>query len=108
MIFSHPRFNRGSRNMNYYVYILASKRNGTLYTGMTNDLIKRVHVHKQKIVGGFTKQYNVDKLVYFEIYNSPSEAIMREKRLKKWNRKWKLELIEMKNSSWKDIYYDLM
>lgn len=90
--------------MNYFVYILASKRNGTLYIGVTNNLIKRVYEHKQKTVEGFTKKYYVDKLVYFEEYKSPEEAIVREKKLKKWNRSWKLKLIEDKNSNWEDLY----
>ena len=91
-------------NMSYFVYILASKRNGTLYIGITNNLIKRIYEHKQKQVEGFTKKYNINKLVYFEEYNSPKEAIAREKRLKKWNRSWKLKLIEGKNPNWKDLY----
>ena len=90
--------------MNYFVYILASKRNGTLYIGVTNNLIKRIYEHKQKQVEGFTKKYNINKLIYFEEYNSPEEAIAREKRLKKWNRSWKLKLIEGKNPNWKDLY----
>ncbi len=91
----------------FYIYILASKRNGTLYIGVTNNLIKRVHEHKQELVDGFTKKYKVNKLVYSEHYNLPAEAILREKRLKKWNRKWKLKLIEDKNPHWKDLYENL-
>ena len=79
---------------NYYVYILASRRNGTLYIGVTSDLIKRTWEHKNKAVEGFTKRYGVDNLVYFEQFNDSENAIKREKRLKKYNRKWKLELIE--------------
>lgn len=78
----------------YYVYILASKRNGTLYIGITSDLIKRVWEHKNKFVSGFTEKYGVDKLVYFEQYQDAENAIKREKRLKFWQRKWKIELIE--------------
>jgi len=72
---------------NYYLYILASKRNGTLYVGVTSDLVKRVHEHKNKIIDGFTKEYEVHQLVYFEIYDDPENAITREKNIKKWNRK---------------------
>jgi len=87
----------------YYIYILASKRNGTLYIGVTNDLDRRVNEHKSKIVEGFTKKYNVDKLVYCEEYNNVEDALKREKQLKKWNRKWKLELIEKSNPEWTDL-----
>ncbi|MEK9159072.1 MAG: GIY-YIG nuclease family protein [Patescibacteria group bacterium] len=87
----------------YYTYILASKRNGTLYIGVTNDLNRRVNEHKSKIVEGFTKKYNVDKLVYCEEYNNIEDALKREKQLKKWNRKWKLELIEKLNPEWIDL-----
>ncbi|MDI6758929.1 MAG: GIY-YIG nuclease family protein [Candidatus Omnitrophota bacterium] len=88
----------------YYVYILASKRNGTLCIGVTNDLVRRVYEHKQGLVEGFTKKYNVHNLVYFEETNDVESAIIREKRLKKWNRKWKIELIEKNNLEWKDLY----
>ncbi|MBI5682783.1 MAG: GIY-YIG nuclease family protein [Deltaproteobacteria bacterium] len=91
----------------YYVYILASQRNGTLYIGITSDLIKRVWEHKNKFVDGFTKEYNVNKLVYYEQYNDPENAIKREKRLKKYNRKWKLNLIEEVNPDWKDLYEEI-
>jgi putative endonuclease len=93
---------------NYYVYILANKRNGTLYTGITSNLIKRVWEHKEKIVDGFTKKYNIDKLVYFEQYQDPANAISREKRIKKYPRKWKLNLIEKENPHWKDLYKGLV
>ncbi len=89
------------------MYILASKRNGTLYIGITNDLIKRIYEHKQNIIDGFTKQYNIHSLVYYEITNSIEEAIKREKQLKKWERNWKLSLIEKNNPEWKDLYDDL-
>jgi putative endonuclease len=92
----------------YYVYILASKRNGTLYVGITNDLIKRVWQHKNDIAGGFTKKYQIHKLAYFEETNDVESAIKREKQLKQWNRKWKLDLIESKNPDWKDLYIDLI
>ena len=88
----------------FYVYILASKRNGTLYTGMTSDLVKRVWQHKNKIVDGFTKTYHVKQLVYFEVHAQAEEAIKREKRIKKWKRAWKLDLIEAKNPEWEDLY----
>ena len=90
-----------------YVYILASKRNGTLYIGVTSDLIKRVWEHKNKIVGGFSAKYSVDKLVYYEQHIDIMEAIRREKTLKKWLRKWKLALIEKSNPHWLDLYDDL-
>lgn len=92
----------------YYVYILASKRNGTLYIGITSDLIKRVWEHKNKLIEGFSQKYNVGKLVYFEQIRDPETAIKREKRLKKYNRKWKLELIEKSNPEWKDLYSELI
>ena len=88
----------------YYVYILASKRNGTLYIGITSNLIKRVWEHKEKIADGFTKKYDVDKLVYVEHYQDPENAIKREKRLKKYKRQWKINLIEKDNPQWKDLY----
>jgi putative endonuclease len=88
---------------NYYVYILASKRNGTLYVGITSDLLKRVWEHKNKVVDGFTKQYNVTNLVCYECYDNPENAILREKQLKKWKRQWKLELIEKMNPEWVDL-----
>jgi len=88
----------------YYVYILASKRNGTLYIGVTNDLIRRVYEHKNELIEGFTEKYGVHRLVYFEETSDIESAILREKRLKKWNRKWKLELIEKGNPNWEDLY----
>ncbi|MDP2362222.1 MAG: GIY-YIG nuclease family protein [Ignavibacteria bacterium] len=91
----------------YYLYILASKRNGTLYIGITNDLIRRIGEHKSKLIEGFSKKYNVDRLVYFEIHDCVNETITREKRLKKWNREWKINLIEKMNPEWNDLYEDL-
>ena len=88
----------------YFVYILASKKNGTLYIGVTNDLIKRVWQHKNKVTDGFTKNYGVDKLVYFEDTSDVMSALEREKQLKKWNRAWKIRIIEEKNKEWKDLY----
>jgi len=93
---------------NYYIYILASKRNGTLYIGITSNLPKRVWEHKNKIMKGFTERYDVTRLVYYECYDDPENAILREKRLKKWKRKWKLELIEKTNPEWNDLYEELM
>jgi len=92
----------------YYVYILASQRNGTLYIGITNDLIKRVYEHRNNLVDGFTKKYKVHSLVYYEQCDDIESAIIREKRLKKWDRKWKLELIEKENPQWRDLYKDLL
>lgn len=91
----------------YYVYILASKRNGTLYVGMTNNLARRIYEHKNNLVDGFTKKYSVHNLVYFEETNNINMAIEREKQLKKWNRKWKLDLIEKENPDWNDLYNNL-
>ncbi len=87
----------------YYVYILASKRNGTLYIGLTNNLSKRLYEHKNDLIEGFTSKYRAHNLVYYEIYNNIYDAISREKRLKKWKRKWKIELIEKENPEWKDL-----
>ena len=89
--------------MSYYVYILCSQRNGTLYIGVTNDLTRRIYEHKTKMVKGFTEKYGVDKLVYVEIYEDVNNAIHREKCLKKWNRSWKIRLIEETNPEWKDL-----
>jgi putative endonuclease len=94
--------------MEYYVYILASKKHGTLYIGVTNDLIKRVYEHKNDLAEGFTKKYGVHKLVYFEQTNDINSAITREKQIKKWRRQWKIELIEEKNPEWADLYLDLV
>jgi len=91
----------------YFVYILASARNGTLYVGVTNDLARRIYEHKAKQVRGFTSRYNVHMLVWYETYGDVNEAIAREKQLKKWERRWKLELIETLNPSWRDLYFDL-
>lgn len=87
----------------YYVYILASKRNGTLYIGVTNSLERRMYEHKNHLIKGFTEKYNIDILVYFEQTNDIEVALQREKQLKKWNRKWKLELIEKDNPFWNDL-----
>ena len=92
----------------FYVYILASKRNGTLYIGVTNNLIRRVYEHKNDLIDGFTKKYDVHLLVYYEQYEDIENAIQREKRLKKWNRQWKIELIERDNPEWNDLYIQLI
>ncbi|MCC8973180.1 GIY-YIG nuclease family protein [Bradyrhizobium brasilense] len=91
----------------YYVYILASHIGGTLYIGVTNDLIRRVGQHKLKLVEGFTAKYDVVKLVYFEQFDDPENAIRREKRLKKWRRAWKISLIEKDNPDWIDLYPEI-
>lgn len=91
-----------------YVYILASQRNGTLYIGLTSDLPRRVDEHKQHVVAGFTRKYNIGKLVWYEQHDSVEEAIAREKQLKKWNRRWKLSLIEKDNPEWNDLAETLL
>lgn len=88
----------------YYVYLLASKPNGTLYIGVTSDLVKRIWEHKEKSVEGFTKRYDVDKLVWYEMHPTPISAITRENQLKKWNRAWKIRLIQESNPTWQDLY----
>ena len=90
--------------MAYYVYLLASKKHGTLYLGVTNDIVRRVFEHKSKAVAGFTTRYGVDKLVWFEIYDDAITAIAREKELKKWRLDWKTRLIEEQNPGWVDLY----
>ena len=90
------------------MYILASQRNGTLYIGVTNSLIRRIYEHKHGLIEGFTKKYNITILVYYEVFEQITNAIKREKQLKEWNRKWKLELIESKNPDWKDLYDPLL
>ena len=92
---------------NYYTYILANKRNGTLYVGVTSDLIKRVYQHQNNLVEGFTSKYQVHRLVYYEQHGDVLSAIRREKRLKEWQRKWKLALIEISNPQWKDLYFEI-
>jgi putative endonuclease len=93
---------------NYYVYIMTNKFNGTLYIGVTNDLIRRAYEHRNSLIDGFTKKYNLKVLVYFEVFDRIEDAILREKRLKKWNRQWKFELIEKSNPNWKDLYEELV
>ena len=89
---------------NYFVYIVASQRNGTLYIGMTSDLIRRIWQHKTKLLKGFTEKYEVNKLVHSEQYQDVGTAIQREKRLKEWPRAWKIHLIEKQNPYWIDLY----
>lgn len=88
---------------NFYVYILANRPQGVLYIGLTNELERRLEEHKSKKLKGFTHKYNVDKLVYFEEFETYDEAFTRERRMKKWNRNWKIELIEKDNPGWKDL-----
>jgi len=91
----------------YYVYILAKARNSTFYVGVTSYLQKRIWEHKNEIADGFTKKYSIKTLVYYEIFDNPERAISREKRLKKWNRAWKMRVIEEMNPNWKDLYDDI-
>jgi putative endonuclease len=91
----------------YFVYLLASGRNGTLYVGVTNDLARRVWQHKQDLVEGFTKRYGVKTLVWYEQTESIESAIVREKQIKKWNRDWKVALIEKRNPQWRDLYREI-
>lgn len=93
---------------NYYVYVLASKRNGTLYVGVTSDLVRRIYAHKNDFVEGFTKKYGVHMLVYFEECGGREGAIQREKQIKEWKRQWKLELIESVNPQWRDLYEEIL
>jgi putative endonuclease len=88
----------------YYVYMMASKKNGTLYTGVTSDLIKRVYEHRTGAAPGFTKTYKVNLLVYYEVHGDVMEAIKREKNIQAWKRLWKIRLIEEENPSWEDLY----
>lgn len=92
----------------YHIYLLASKPKGVLYVGSTSELVQRVWQHKQGLVDGFTKKYNVNKLVYFEHSISAYEMVTRERQIKKWKREWKLNLIEKKNPAWKDLYEDII
>ncbi|MDO8584851.1 MAG: GIY-YIG nuclease family protein [bacterium] len=92
----------------YYVYIMASKRNGTLYAGVTNDLVKRVGQHKSDAIDGFTKRYKVHMLVYYEETSDVRTALAREKQVKQWHRVWKLQLIERQNPQWRDLYNDFI
>jgi putative endonuclease len=94
--------------MKAHVYILANKRNGTLYIGVTSDLVKRIWQHKNKLIEGFTKKYNVIRLVYYEECEDIETAIQREKRTKKWERAWKIRIIEENNPNWDDLYDEII
>ena len=102
----NPVLINGGKMNNYYVYILASRRNGTLYIGVSNNLERRMYEHQYGLVPGFTEKYEVTKLVYFEHTELVESAIAREKQLKRWNRQWKIELIEKHNPEWKDLSED--
>jgi len=93
--------------MSGWVYILASQRNGTIYIGVTNDICRRIWEHREKIADGFTKKYRIDRLVYYEAFDSIKDAIVYEKRLKGWRRAWKIALIEKHNPQWLDRYDEL-
>ena len=94
--------------MSAYVYILASRRNGTIYIGSTTDLPKRIYEHREGLVPGFTKEYGVKRLVYLETYDDISDAIVRERRMKEWRRDWKIRLIEKENPFWEDLAVTLL
>jgi putative endonuclease len=90
--------------MSYYLYILSSRRHGTLYVGVTNDLVRRVFEHRNNLLGGFTAKYGVHDLVYLEAHDDVREAIAREKRMKRWRRAWKIELVQRENKDWDDLW----
>jgi putative endonuclease len=91
----------------FYVYLLASRKQRTLYLGVTKDLVRRVYQHKEKLLPGFTSPHDIRRLVWFEVYDDPTNAIEREKEIKKWRRAWKIELIEKENPDWRDLYPDI-
>jgi putative endonuclease len=91
----------------FYVYLLASRKQGTLYLGVTKDLVRRTYQHKEKLLPGFSSRYDIRRLVWFEIYDDPTNAITREKEIKKWRRAWKIDLIEKENPDWKDLYSEI-
>ncbi|MBI2607953.1 MAG: GIY-YIG nuclease family protein [Candidatus Doudnabacteria bacterium] len=93
--------------MNYFVYILASRPRGVLYIGFSDELVGRTYTHRNELIEGFTKKYHVHRLVYFEIFEDRDAALKREKQLKKWNRAWKIGLIEKHNPTWKDLYDEI-
>ena len=95
-------------NKQIYVYIMANKRNGTIYIGVTRDLIRRVYEHKNNLIFGFTSKYSLDKLVFYQVFEDGDAAYYQEKRLKRWNRKWKIELIEKMNPYWNDLYKSIL
>jgi putative endonuclease len=94
--------------VSFYVYLLASRRNGTLYVGMTDDLAKRIWMHRIGALPGFTKQYGVKMLVWYEQHETRESAFLRERQLKKWNRAWKPKLVEQMNPTWRDLYDDIL
>lgn len=91
----------------YYVYVMANKRNGTIYIGVTNDLMRRVYEHREGLMKGFTKRYGLKMIVYYEVFGSITNAIQRETSLKRWPRRWKLDLIEQRNPQWRDLYEEI-
>jgi putative endonuclease len=91
----------------YFVYILTNKPRGTLYVGVTNDLVRRIYEHREGAIPGFTKRYGLKQLVYFERYDTPAAAIQREKNIKHWSRAWKLDLVNSSNPQWRDLYDDI-
>ena len=90
------------------VYILASKKRGTLYTGVTSNLVKRIWEHKNNLVAGFTSRYSVHNLVWYEMSNTMDSVIQKEKEIKNWKRKWKIELVEQSNPEWRDLYFNIL
>ena len=94
--------------MSFYVYLLASRRNGTLYLGMTDNLAQRIWMHRTETLPGFTKQYGVKMLVWYEQHETRESAFSRERQIKKWNRAWKLKLVEQMNPTWRDLYDDIL
>jgi putative endonuclease len=94
--------------MSYWVYILASKPGGTLYVGVTNDLVRRAHEHREGVVPGFTKKYRIKTLVYYEMHDDVAAAIQREKNIKHWSREWKIDLIVSMNPTWRDLYDEII
>ena len=90
--------------MSYYVYLIASRKDGAIYLGVTNNIVRRIYEHRIKAVPGFASRYNITQLVWFEIYDDPISAISREKEMKKWKRDWKVALIEAQNPQWSDLY----
>ena len=97
----------GPHRMAFYVYMLANKRNGTIYIGLTDDLVKRVWQHRSEMLRGFTRRYGVKMLVWYEQHKSRESAFMRERQMKKWNRVWKLEAIEKMNPGWRDLWEEV-
>jgi putative endonuclease len=97
----------GYGESSYFVYIMANKRNGTIYIGVTNDLLRRVYEHREGLVKGFTSRYGLKMIVYYEVFDSIANAIQRETSLKRWPRKWKLDLIESRNPQWRDLYEEI-